>query len=805
MILRLRFVRPRTRTGRLLSLTVALVVLLDLCLPPPLQRANRGFAQVILASDGSLLRTFADRAGMWRYPVTPDQVSPRYLQALLHYEDRWFYRHPGVNPLSLMRAAWQRLRHGRAISGGSTLTMQVARLLERQPRTVTGKLVQILRALQLERRLSKRQILTLYLNLAPFGGPIEGVEAAAQSYLGQSAGALSHAQAALLAALPQRPSALRPDRHADRARRARDKVLRRLAAFGVWPKAIVEDARQEPVTVFSPERPLLAPLLARRLRHTNTASAGQATAAAAAAQRIQTTLAIDLQYPLQALLRDHIGQATQRSSGALLVMDNASAQVLAYVGSGDFLDARRFGHVDMVRAHRSYGSTLKPLLYGLALDEGLIHSASLLLDSPLDIDGYRPANFSGRYRGPVSAAHALQHSLNVPAVDLLKRYGPKRFAAQLRNAGLRLRLPRSAHPNLAIILGGGATSLWELAGLYRALAHGGLSATPRVRPDAPLDERRLLSPAAAWVVRDMLTGAPLPTGVSRSSTHPIAWKTGTSYGFRDAWALGVSNTHTVGVWLGRPDGTPSPGQTGAISAAPLLFQVFQTVSGYGAGAPRPTAPRPPDGVQQHTICWPLGIAAARTVDRHCSQRLDAWVINETIPPTLPAHGANGITAPVLHFTIDPASGLRVGPDCWTGARTTHSVARWPIGAGPWLSARQRRRSEPPPWHPDCPAPPNTRASIRIQYPRDGDTLHMPPHQLHITARAHADAEWLIWLNNGVFVARQAPHAAVVIALQPGRNRITAMAAGGSHHTVQILVRKQHTQKAIDSLHQPITH
>ena len=798
----------RSRAGRLLSLiaaAAALVVLLDLCLPPPLQRADRGFSQVILAADGSLLRAFADQAGMWRYPVTPDQVSPRYLQALLNYEDRWFYRHPGVNPLSLIRAAWQHLRHGRAISGGSTLTMQVARLLERQPRTVTGKLVQMLRALQLERRLSKRQILTLYLNLAPFGGPIEGVEAAAQSYLGKSAEVLSYAEAALLAALPQRPSVLRPDRHADRARRARDKVLRRLAAFGVWPKAVVADARQEPVAVFRPARPLLAPLLARRLRHANTASMQQTAATTSAAQRVHTTLAIDLQYALQDLLRDHIGRATQRSSGALLVLNNADAQVLAYVGSGDFLDARRFGHVDMVRAHRSYGSTLKPLLYGLALDDGLIHSASLLLDSPLDIDGYRPSNFSGRYRGPVSATEALQHSLNVPAVDLLRRYGAERFAAQLRNAGLRLRLPQSARPNLAIILGGAATSLWELTGLYRALAHGGLSATPRVRPDTPLDERRLLSTAAAWVVRDMLAGAKLPAGVSRSSTAPIAWKTGTSYGFRDAWALGVSNTHTVGVWLGRPDGTPSPGQYGAVSAAPLLFQVFRTVSRHGAEPRRPTAPRPPAGVRQHTICWPLGIAAAQTVDRHCRQRLDAWVINDTIPPTLPTHGANGITAAVLHFAIDPASGLRVGPDCWTGARTTHSVARWPVGAGPWLSARQRRHSEPPPWHPNCPAAPHRFASIRIQYPRDGDTLQMPPHPLRITARARADAEYLIWLNNGVFVARQAPHAAVAMPLQLGRNRITAMAAGGSHHTVQILVRKQHTQTVIDSTRQPITH
>ena len=799
---------PRSRTARLLSfatLAAAVVIALDHSLPPPLQRADRGFSQVILASDGSVLRAFADQAGLWRYPVTPDQVSPRYLQALLHYEDRWFYRHPGVNPLSLARAVWQRIRYGRAISGGSTLTMQVVRLLERQPRTVSGKLVQILRALQLERRLSKRQILTLYLNLAPFGGPLEGVEAAARSYLGKSAHTLSHAEAALLAALPQRPSARRPDRHPDRARQARDKVLRRLANFGVWSEAVVHDAQQEPVAVFTPARPLLAPLLARRLHNVNTTPMGQEAAIISAAQRIPTTLDSHLQYSLQQQLRDHTGLSAQRSSGALLVLDNASARVLAYVGSGDFLDTRRFGHVDMVRAHRSYGSTLKPMLYGLALDDGLIHTASLLLDSPLDINGYRPSNFSGRYRGPVSAAQALQHSLNVPAVDLLHRYGPARFAAQLRNAGLRLRLPPAARPNLAIILGGAASSLWELTGLYRALAHGGLSATPRAQPDAPLDQRRLLSPAAAWAVRDMLAGAAAPHGVSPSQTAAIAWKTGTSYGFRDAWALGVSNTHTVGVWLGRPDGTPSPGQYGAVSAAPLLFRIFQTLDRHAAAPARPIAPRQPAGVRQHAICWPLGIAAAQTPDRHCIQRLNAWVINDTLPPTLPAHNANGINAPVLHFAIDPVSGLRVDPDCWRGARTPDSVARWPVGARPWLSARQRRRSQPPAWHPDCATlPPDVTTGVRIHYPQDGDTLHLPLQSLRIHAQARSDAEHLIWLRNHDFITRQASHAAVEIPLQLGRNRITAIADGGNHHTVRILVRRQHPSHA-DATSKPITH
>ena len=348
---------------------------LDFAFPPPLPKA-RDTSTLVVARDGTPLRAFADRDGVWRYPAAPESVSPLYLQALLNYEDRWFWRHPGVNPWALLRAGGQWMQRGRIVSGGSTLTMQVARILDRHSRTPWGKLKQLLRALQLEAHLSKREILTLYLERAPFGGTIEGVEAASWAYLGKPASQLSQAEAALLAVLPQSPSRLRPDRHPEAAQAARDKVLARMAKLGVWSEQDVRDARIEPVVARSLQPPLQAALLAERLRQAQPREA-----------RIESTLDVELQRTLEERVSAYFSALPERTSAALLVVDNASMEARAYVGSVAFGDKARLGHVDMVRAWRSPGSTLKPFLYGLALDDGLIHSESLLIDAPQSFGG----------------------------------------------------------------------------------------------------------------------------------------------------------------------------------------------------------------------------------------------------------------------------------------------------------------------------------------------------------------------------------------------------------------------------------
>ena len=514
---------------------------------------------LIVARDGTPLRAFPDRNHIWRHPVRLDEVSPLYLQALLGYEDRYFRWHPGVNPVALVRAAGQWASNGHIVSGGSTLTMQVARVLEPTPRTVAGKLRQLLRALQLEARLSKDEILNLYINYAPMGGVLEGVEAASRAYLGKPARRLSHAEAALLVVLPQAPSLLRPDRHATEARTARDKVLRRMD--GRWSPNDIADALQEPAYAQTLRPPLLAPLLAERLKRL---AAGQA--------RIDTFIDAQAQQNVELLMADRLGALPVRVSMAVLVVDNATLEVRAYAGSADFADKERFSHVDMVRAIRSPGSTLKPFLYGFALDEGLIHSESLLADVPQSFSGYQPGNFQQSFHGPVSVSEALTKSLNVPAVEVLERLDPVRFVSLLRRGGLRLDFPKGGEPNLAVILGGAGTSLEQLVGAYTAFARQGVAGKPRYTPADPLEEQRMLSAGAAFIVRDLLeSGGPVGRAVESGAgiRRGIAWKTGTSFGFRDAWSIGVSDRLTIGVWIGRPDGTPNPGFFGANIAAPL--------------------------------------------------------------------------------------------------------------------------------------------------------------------------------------------------------------------------------------------
>ncbi|WP_157271032.1 penicillin-binding protein 1C, partial [Azohydromonas aeria] len=612
--------------------------------PPPIPRDAPG--AVVVARDGTPLRTWPDGDGVWRQPVTPDEVSPLYLQALLGFEDRWFHWHPGVNPFALARAAGQWLRHGRIVSGGSTLTMQVARLIEppsaRGSRSLRAKLRQVARALQLELRLSKREILTLYLNRAPMGGIVEGVEMASRGYLGRPALHLSAAEAALLAALPQAPSRLRPDRAPEAAQAARDKVLRRLQDNGTWDARTVADARLERVAVQPLRAQWLAPLAAERVRAQARAEGRRATAGGTggAAPVLRTTLSPELQAGVERLLLDRVDALPPRVSMAVLVMDNDTLELLAYAGSADFGDTRRAAHVDMARGVRSPGSTLKPFVYALALDDGLIHSESLLVDAPQSFGGYAPGNFQASFSGPVSAAEALQKSLNVPAVDLLERIGPQRFAATLRAGGLRLRMAPGAAPNLSLILGGAGTTLEELTGAYRALARGGLSGTPRLTPDAPRVEARLMSAGAAFIVRDILEGGGHPDRPFTEGTRRLAWKTGTSFGFRDAWAVGVTERHTVGVWVGRPDGTPNPGFFGANTAAPLLRDIAALLP--EADAPAAGVPRlPPPGVAPLRSCWPLGLSAQATAPAHCLVQRTGWMLDGAAPPTLPERERSG--------------------------------------------------------------------------------------------------------------------------------------------------------------------
>ena len=747
------------------ALLLSTVLLLDQLFPPPIPQDGPGL--MVVARDGSPLRAWPDADGVWRFPTTTAQVAPRYLDALLTYEDRWFYWHPGINPVAMLRAAWQWSVNGRIVSGGSTLTMQVARALEPVPRSLRGKLRQLARALQLEARLSKQEILTLYLNHAPMGGIVEGVEMASRSYLGKSANQLSPAEAALLVVLPQAPSRLRPDRHPQLAQQARDKVLRRMAALHHWRQADVDDALIEQVGANPPRLAWLAPLAAERLHQ---AAHGQATV-------VRSTLDRDMQVTLERMLADRVAQLPRFVSMAALVMDSKSMEILAYAGSADFQDARRFSHVDMVRGIRSPGSTLKPFLYAMALDDGIVHSESLLADTPQSFGGYDPGNFQASFSGPVSVSEALQRSLNVPAVDLLERIGPARFAARLSSAGLRLRLPKDASPNLSIILGGAGTSLEELVGAYRSLAADGMAGTPRITPDAPVQEARMMSAGAAFIIRSILEGGGHPDQPfveNDTSGVRLAWKTGTSYGFRDAWAVGVAGPYTMGVWIGRPDGTPNPGFFGANIAAPLLQQMALAMP-RGAAAPRSR----PAEVTSATICWPLGTSASSTPPEHCHVSRSAWVLNRTIPPTLPDRLRARSLLEAAWF--DPASGLRTTPACNPAAHA-REVARWPSLLEAWLPAAQRQQRGLAPWSPDCQQA-GSVGSIKLMGLKNGSRLKAAPgqHQIVVTLDAVGGSGTHYWLLDGQQPAGAGRKANQVFALTTAGPHAISVVDGAGHY------------------------
>jgi penicillin-binding protein 1C len=580
------FRRHRWSVVNVALTSLAVLVAAYVALPPPALERSRLLSMLVLARDGSILRGFLSADGKWRLPVNVDSVDPIYRRMLIAAEDRRFARHLGVDPIAALRALGQLALHGHVVSGASTLTMQAVRLLERRPRNVAAKLVEMAEALGLEHRLGKDEILSLYLMLAPFGGNLEGVRAASLAYFGKEPSRLSPAEAALLVALPRSPERLRPDRHPEAARLARDAVLERMQASGIISERALAEARAEPVPRHRQALPFHAPHLARALR-----------VAEPLAMVERTTIDPMLQRQVEALLTREAAALDPQATLAALVVDNRAREVVAYVGNADFAASDRHGTIDMARAVRSPGSALKPFIYAMAFDRLIIHPQTVLDDRPRHFADYAPSDFDGRFQGEVSAAEALQYSLNVPAVAVLDRLGPSRFTGALAAAGVRLHLPtQETEPGLAVALGGAGITLYDLATLYAALSQGGEIVALRCRADEPPARgTAIFGPMAAWYVNDILERAPPPPGMLpaevRRGRH-LAFKTGTSYGFRDAWAVGYDSRVTIAVWAGRPDGTPLPGRSGRVTAAPVLFKIADLLG----PAPPDIASEPPRGV-----------------------------------------------------------------------------------------------------------------------------------------------------------------------------------------------------------------
>jgi penicillin-binding protein 1C len=615
-----RRIRAVTATVAIASVvtTIGFALWVHVLGPVPLGERIK-FSTVVVDRNGRLLRPYATLDGRWRLPATVADVDPRYLDLLIAYEDKRFRSHHGVDPLAVVRAAAQLVTHGRIVSGGSTITMQVARLLEpRTDRTFLAKLRQAVRAVQLEQKLTKDEILTLYLGLAPYGGNLEGTRAASLAYFGKEPKRLSLGEAAMLVAIPQSPEARRPDRSAQAAHKARDRVLDRVALSGKLPLDEIAQAKAEPSPSARRPMPTLAP-------H----AADQAVAAAGGRKVIALTIDANIQKPLEDLARERARALGPDIAVAIMAIDHSTGEVLARVASSDYFDERRAGQVDMTQAVRSPGSTLKPFIYGLAFEDGLIHPETLIEDRPVRYGAYAPENFDMTFQGTVPVRKALQMSLNVPAVTLLDAIRANRLTARITDAGAHFVLPKGEAPGLAMGLGGVGITLADLTMLYGGLARGGntIALTERRDEIAAPAQRRLLEPVAAWYVGNVLIGTPPPENAAGGR---IAFKTGTSYGYRDAWSVGFDGKRTIGVWVGRPDGAAVPGLVGRQAAAPILFDAFARMG----SLPAPLA-KAPKGV--------------------------IFATNNRLPPPLQRFR----TAAIAHDTANPAPRIMFPPN---GAR-----------------------------------------------------------------------------------------------------------------------------------------
>ncbi|NMT48293.1 peptidoglycan glycosyltransferase PbpC [Providencia stuartii] len=752
-----------------------LFLLADKIWPLPIKQVE--MARTVVAQDGTPLWRFADKEGIWRYPVKLDQVSPEFIEALLTYEDRHFYQHPGVNPFSLLRALWQDISSGRIVSGGSTISMQVARLVDPHDRTITGKLKQLWRTAQLEYHYSKDEILEMYLNRAPYGGTIEGIGAASWVYLNKAPDKLTSGEAALFAVLPQAPSRLRPDRYPERAQAARDKVLDRLAEYQVWPADKIEDIKQEQIWLAPRKNPNSAPLLARRV-----VKDAQETV-------IETTIDAGLQRQLEEMAINWKNQLPKQTSLGILVVDHTDMSVKAYIGSIDFQDNSRFGHVDMITAWRSPGSTLKPFLYALAMDDGLIHAESLLQDVPRRFDDYRPGNFDSGFNGPVSVSDALVRSLNLPVVQVLDVYGSKRFTAKLRNVGTELRFPLASEPNLSLILGGTTARMDELVAAYSAFARQGKVSPLRYRPTDTIRDRQLMSAGAAWIIRRIMGGEARPVPDSSLTAQVnLAWKTGTSYGYRDAWAIGVNPRYTIGVWVGRPDGTPVAGQLGYATAIPIMNQVNNLLLGrlYQSNQLMPKDTKP-STVSQAMICWPSGTVLPEG-DSNCRQRRLSWILDNTIPPTLMAKDQESLLGLRQKIWVNE-QGLQVAPDCSNAVEK--EVYLWPITLESWLPQSEKRINRLPPIDSSCPPLRTETPPLFISGIRDGEILQRLPGKTSLDVRLMTQGgqgqQW--WFLNGEQIQETEHNGSVLLTFdKAGNYQISVLDLGGQVTSVNFKVK-----------------
>jgi penicillin-binding protein 1C len=775
--------RRRVVRGALLAVTsanAALLAVLALALVVPLPARPSDGSVAVEYRDGTPAYVFLSRDDKWRLPVTLDDVDPGLVAALVALEDKRFWRHDGVDPIAIVRAAASDVVHARRVSGGSTLTMQLARLLEPRPRTLRSKLADMFRAVQLDLRLSKREILAQYLSRTPYGGNVEGVESAAWSYFGHGARHLTPLEIATLLAVPQGPTRYAPrPANTARLRARRDAILGKLIVAGVFPAVDASAALAEAAGTDPPDR-------LRRMPR-------QAAHAAVSLHRhhpgevhIRSTLDAGAQALAErevALRRDELEHKAIHG-GAIVVVDHRSREVVALVGSLDFGDARHGGQIAMFERPRSPGSTLKPLLYALAIDRGLVLPEYLVADVPSQYGTYRPRNFDGDWSGLVTLQGALSRSLNLPFVDLLDRFGVESFVGELARMGVAPARAAPGEHGLSMIVGGFAVTPLELAALYATLAEDGVYRPLRLiagEPDTSNDTPSF-GPGAAWLTRQALSQKDRPDFPRRRDVAgvppAIHWKTGTSFGFRDAWAVGSGPAYTAVVWTGNVDNRPSAELIGSEAAGPLLFDVLEGLSRRAPAGPA----APPDDLTEVEVCSYSGHLAGEA----CPSRIKVRAPIHAVPTEpCPYHQA---------YEVDHATGHAVLPACRKPGRAydRRSFVVLPSSVAAWLADRHRAIPESPVFDDDCAAEIATAPPVMMT-PGEGQIVTLIPgvaasHQ-QVPLSASTRAARLSWFVDGALVGTAPSDQRVYWTPADGKHEIVvADDAGRKAHRVLVVER-----------------
>lgn len=755
----------------LLSVLVALLILDRLVFPLPANSLHKPASVFIRSRDNQLMRCFLSSDGYWRKPVKLSEISPLLQQSVIANEDRWFYFHPGFNPISMLNAAVDNIKAGRIIRGGSTITMQIARMMEPRERTIRSKIIEFLRAVQLEFYYSKDELLEIYFNLAPYGGNIEGVGAATYFYFGKKPSELTASQAALLTSIPNSPTLLRPDRNLETSIAKRDRVLKTMCERRVINRSEHLEALGEEVKGERTELPFLVAHHSRDLARNHK---GRSV--------ILSTIDLKIQNICEGVVANSITDLRMQGiyNAAVVVLDNANAEILAVVGSADFFDKRRQGQVNGTVAARSPGSALKPFVYAMALDNGLLSPNTLLNDLPIYYSGYSPENYDKQYRGAVTATEALKLSLNVPAVTLCSKVGQKKFYDVLKAGGISTLNREYYDYGLPIILGSCEVSLLELTNLYASLARGGFYRPVKSIMNEPEgDTLKLFSKETSYIISEILSGLKRPDFPSCWEFSPnipkVAWKTGTSYGRKDAWSIGFNPEYAVGVWVGNFTGEPSPYLVGAEVAAPILFEIFELLSSRDAAG---WFEKPP-GVSRRSVCSVSG----KNPDYLCEM-----TISELYIPGVSPEAKCDIHKEIA---LDAATGFRLCRFCTSGKSIiAKTFEDWDPKTATWLSKTGRLSGRIPEHNPSCSGTSSGDRPVIISPNEDIYYIireHLSPQQqgILLDASVASGTKNIYWFVDGDLYGKANPGQKLFLIPRRGIHELTCSDDRGRSTTIKI--------------------